>query len=36
LVLMGVQLVSTGLLGEMIRNAAYDRREEFSIRDRLG
>jgi dolichol-phosphate mannosyltransferase len=36
LVLMGVQLVSTGLLGEMIRNAAYDRREEFSIRERLG
>jgi len=36
LVLMGVQLVSTGLLGEMIRNAAYDRREEFSIRDCLG
>lgn len=36
LVLMGVQLVSTGLLGEMIRNAAYDRREEFSVRERLG
>jgi glycosyltransferase involved in cell wall biosynthesis len=36
LVLMGVQLISTGLLGEMIRNAAYDRREEFSVRERLG
>ena len=36
LVLMGVQLVSTGLLGEMIRNASYDRREEFSVRERLG
>lgn len=36
LILMGVQLVSTGLLGEMIRNAAYDRREEFSVRERLG
>lgn len=36
LVLMGVQLVSTGLLGEMIRNATYDRREEFSVRERLG
>jgi glycosyltransferase involved in cell wall biosynthesis len=36
LILMGVQLVSTGLLGEMIRNAAYDHREEFSVRERLG
>lgn len=36
LVVMGIQFVSTGLLGEMIRNASYDRREEFSVRERLG
>ena len=36
LVLTGVQFISTGLIGEMVRNAAYDRHEEFSVRDRLG
>lgn len=31
LVLSGLQLVSTGLVGEMLRNVSFDRREEYSV-----
>lgn len=35
LVLSGFQLVSTGLIGEMLRNVSFDRREEYSVRSLL-
>ncbi len=31
LVLSGLQLVSTGLIGEMLRHVSFDRREEYSV-----
>lgn len=35
LVLSGLQLLSTGLIGEMLRHVSFDRREEFSVETTL-
>ncbi|MGI5836601.1 MAG: hypothetical protein ACOX87_08955, partial [Chloroflexota bacterium] len=32
LVLSGLQLISTGLIGEMLRNISFDRRSDYSVR----
>lgn len=36
LMILGIQLISTGLLGEMITHSSYRRRASYSVKERLG
>jgi hypothetical protein len=36
LMLLGIQLLTTGLIGEMITFKGFERRDSYSVKERLG